>query len=276
MERYNEVAQAAARGITDMYSTSFGTATRLLPVAVRADIYNIYGMVRMADEIVDSYRGTDMKQRIDGYEQAVYDAIGSGFSSDVVLHAFQLTAHKCRIGADLIKPFFDSMRMDISPKQSYTEEQYKTYIYGSAEVVGLMCLKVFCAGDEAEYEQLKNGAMALGSAFQKVNFLRDYAHDTVVLKRNYFPDVVSALSDDDKDKIITDIESDFALALPSLMQLPRGVRPAVLAAYQYYHKLLNKLARTPATEIAKKRIRISNSRKAILLARTYTQARVTR
>lgn len=274
MTQYDSVAQSTARMLTLHYSTSFGAATRLLGAELRSDIYNIYGMVRVADEIVDTYPGTNKAVLLHAYEHQVYAAIELGYSTDLVLHAFQLTANKCGITKQLIVPFFNSMRFDLEPFTSLTTQQYETYIYGSAEVVGLMCLKVFCQGDTAQYEKLKSGAQALGAAFQKVNFLRDRAADMQMLGRNYFPGTSALLDEDDKLQLTADIRRDFVAAHAAIKQLPKSGRPAVMLAYQYYIKLLQKLERTPVDVINTTRIRIPNAQKTGMLGRVYIAERL--
>lgn len=275
MEQYNRVASQTAKLVTNSYSSSFGLATRLLPLAIRGDIYNIYGLVRLADEIVDTYKGKDARQQLDALEQEVYTALASHYSTNLIVHAFQLTACKYGIGKELIAPFFYSMRLDTAP-QEYTRKLYERYIDGSAEVVGLMCLKVF-VHSPAEYNHLEPGARALGAAFQKVNFLRDFAADKNELQRSYFPGVSYESFDEDAKQIITDdIEQDFKTARLAISQLPDSARPAVGAAYSYYLRLLLKLKVTPASEIKKKRVRINNAVKVALLGKTMVKRKMSR
>lgn len=276
MTQYDDAAQAAARLLTLRYSTSFGASTRLLNPEIRKDIFNIYGMVRVADEIVDTYNGSNKPVFLQSYENQVYDALEIGYSTDIILHAFQLTARKYGIGNDLISPFFASMRFDLLPFRSLSEKELQDYIYGSAEVVGLMCLKVFCMGDTAKYDHLKTGAQALGAAFQKVNFLRDRAADMQTLGRNYFPGTQETLTETDKARIIADIERDFALADAAIKGLPKNARPAVRLAYEYYTKLLNKLKNTPIEVINKRRIRIPNAHKTALFGKAYMRGKINR
>lgn len=276
MDIYDRAAESAARDTMRHYSTSFGMASRLFDKHYRQDIYNIYGLVRIADEIVDGYQAANKGQLLNELEAQCYQALKDGFSANQILHAFQLTALKCGIGRELIEPFFASMRMDVKPEQ-YHPQDYESYIYGSAEVVGLMCLKVFCAGDQALYEHLLPGARALGAAFQKVNFLRDLAADYNKLGRYYFPlGSYPNFDEATKDAIITDINEDFKRARAAIPQLPRGARPAVYAAYRYYQALLNKLTITPAPYIKTHRIRIPNSRKLALLGGATVRSRLMR
>lgn len=275
MDQYNLVAAQVCQLVTNSYSTSFGTATKLFPKTIRQDIYNIYGLVRLADEIVDTYLGADAAEQLDGLEQETYRALDSGYSTNLIVHAFAQTAVKSNIGQELIAPFFYSMRLDTTP-QHYTPELYARYIDGSAEVVGLMCVKVFVTTD-AEYTHLEPGARALGAAFQKVNFLRDLAADQANLERYYFPGSSFTTFDEaTKLTIINDIESDFVIAKHAIAQLPASARPAVSAAYSYYSRLLRKLKSTTADELLQKRVRINNVIKIGLLAKTVVATRFTR
>ena len=264
MEQYNQVAGRVARMVTNSYSTSFGTATRLFPKTIRQDIYNIYGLVRVADEIVDTYLGTDAADQLSALEQETYRALSGGYSANLIVHAFAQTARCYQIGRDLIEPFFNSMRLDTKP-QTYTPALYAKYIDGSAEVVGLMCLRVF-VGSEAEYRHLEPGARALGAAFQKVNFLRDLAADQSSLNRFYFPNTSYKTFDNAaKAAIVADIEQDFANAKQAIPQLPSSARPAVSAAYSYFWQLLAKLKAAPAQTLLERRIRVNNATKLALL-----------
>lgn len=262
---YDSLAFASSRQITNAYSTSFGSATKLFPIAMRPHIYNIYGLVRIADEVVDTYKKPAAEQILEELEQEVYAAIKRQYSTNMVVHAFALTAKQYGISKELIAPFFASMRTD-APGNVYRTADYESYIHGSAEVVGLMCLRVFCEGDSQEYDHLAAGAKALGSAFQKVNFLRDLAEDYKTLGRYYFPvGSFAAFDEDTKRSIISDIEHDFAVALPAIQKLPDGARPAVTLAYRYYKVLLQKLSETPAAEIKQRRIRVNTATKLRLL-----------
>lgn len=268
MDLYDTVSYEAARNLTLRYSTSFGSATKLYPKELRGHIYAIYGWVRIGDEIVDTYRGADAAQRLDAFEAETMLAIKSGFSTNPIIHAFAHTAKKYHIDAVLIRPFLNSMRMDLSPpNRSLTRAEYKTYINGSAEVVGLMCLKVFVQGDEKTYMRLRPGAKSLGSAFQKVNFLRDFAQDVSELGRSYFPNVAgSELTEKQKAAIIIDIRHDFTHALPAVFELPKSAAPAVRVAAAYYTELLKRLEAVPAHTLSKERIRVPDWRKAQILA----------
>lgn len=275
MELYDKVAAAAAKLVTTKYSSSFGLATRLFPAVMRGDIYNIYGLVRIADEIVDTYNGSDAAAQLDALELEIYAAIKRKYSANVIVHAFQLVANKRGIDKSLIAPFFYSMRLDTKP-QYYTPELYKKYIDGSAEVVGLMCLKVFVSS-QAEYDHLEPGARALGAAFQKVNFLRDLAADQTELQRYYFPNSTFNKFDDSVKAVVTiDVRQDFAVARNAIVQLPAVARPSVQAAYEYYERLLTKLERASANTIKQKRLRVHNSVKLGLLVKTVAKSKLRR
>lgn len=268
MDLYTDTAYQLSRQLTLRYSTSFGMSSRLFSTTMQPHIYAIYGLVRIADEIVDTYQKRDAAQLLDDLEKEVARAISTGYSPNPIVHSFALTARKYRIDQSLIGPFFTSMRMDLTPR-TYTSAEYTQYIYGSAEVIGLMCLRLFVEGDDATYDRLAPGAKALGSAYQKVNFLRDMASDFTERGRVYFPGVdYERFSEDDKQVIIIDIERDFATALPYLHQLPRDSQKAVLLSYRYYHDLLKKIKHTPAATLRHTRIRLPQPRKISLLLRT--------
>jgi phytoene synthase len=266
IELYNKVSLENSKRLTKAYSTSFSIAIRLLAPSIRDGIYGIYGFVRLADEIVDTFHNYNKQVLLDDFEREVNHAIENKISLNPVLQSFQLTFHKYHIGTDLVAAFLKSMRQDLH-KSSYNSEEYKSYIYGSADVVGLMCLKIFVEGNDAEYERLKTPAMSLGSAFQKVNFLRDIRNDYENLARTYFPGVdLKNFSSSDKEKIIEEIRSDFKTAYSGIKVLPKKAQLGVYIAYIYYYKLLKKLERTPPAEIMHRRIRIPNYRKASLVA----------
>lgn len=232
---------------------------------MRRHIYAIYGLVRIADEIVDTYKGSDARQLLDSLEEATYQAIGRQYDPNPIVQAFAETAKRHGITRELIEPFFASMRIDLNP-QTYTDSLYREYIYGSAEVVGLMCLRVFCEGNDTKCEELRAGASSLGSAYQKVNFLRDLKDDYQRLGRVYFPGVTfETFGEAQKQAIISDIEQDFTSAQASLKKLPKSSRVATAISYTYYRALLDKLRHTPAQEIKRRRIRISNQRKILLM-----------
>lgn len=268
MDLYGETAQAASKVLIKKYSTSFSAATRLFPKDIRQHIYNIYGLVRIADEIVDTYRGKNTVELLDKLEEETYQALKTQYSTNLIIHAFCLTAQRFFIGPELLKPFFESMRQD-TYKKSFTTSEYRQYIHGSAEVVGLMCLKVFSHGDLKMYDRLKSGAASLGAAYQKVNFLRDVADDYNQLERFYFPaTTMDELDEKEKINIIRDIQHDFNRALPAINKLPKAYRPAVKASYRYYYELLKKIEKTPIKELKRRRVRIPNYRKLLLLSTT--------
>ncbi len=264
-ELYVKVSERISQLITKQYSTSFSMASSLFDKAIRQDIYNIYGMVRLADEIVDTYAGQEVEAVLNAFEDQLYNDLRRGFSTNPVLQAFIGTARKVGINKTLIAPFFASMRMDIS-RHTYTPQQYQKYIFGSAEVVGLMCLKVFCQRDSQQYRSLQSGAQALGSAFQKVNFLRDMTDDHNTLGRYYFPvGSFESFNEEIKTQIIADIETDFETAQPAIDQLPQNAKKAVRAASVYYQSLLSRIKQTPAANLKTQRIRVNNGAKLWLL-----------
>jgi phytoene synthase len=269
MELYSTVAYKSSALLTRAYSTSFSMSSLFFPWPMRRHIYAVYGLVRIADEIVDTYKGTDAKALLDSLEQTTYRAIDRGYDPNPIVQAFAETARQHSIGPELIKPFFNSMRIDLNP-QTYNESLYKEYIHGSAEVVGLMCLRVFCHGNDKRYMQFKAGAAALGSAYQKVNFLRDMADDYKRLGRVYFPAVTFAtFNEADKQIIIADIEQDFKVAHTSLMNLPKSSRVATLTSFLYYQALLRRLKATPAHQIKQKRVRVPDPYKIFLLCKVF-------
>ena len=256
--------------VTNTYSTSFSLACKLLSPKIRSDIYSIYGFVRYADEIVDSFDGYNQEELLDEFEADYYKAYQRKISLNPVLNAFQHVVHKYNIEDHMIQSFLKSMRMDLSKKEYDTYEDYKTYIYGSADVVGLMCLKVFVNGDEDKFRSLKASSMKLGSAFQKVNFLRDLKDDAERLARSYFPNVnLQQLSPQDKHRIISEIESDFNDAYQGILKLPLESRLGVYTAYKYYKQLLKKLKATESEDILNARIRVSDPMKLFILGKSY-------
>lgn len=274
MDLYTETAYHMSKYLTRRYSTSFSTSSRLFDAAIQKDIYAIYALVRIADEIVDTYTGDDAGERLATLESEVYTGLHTGYSANVVVHAFVQTAKKYGITKTLIAPFFQSMALDLAP-HTYNDSLYRQYIHGSAEVVGLMCLRVFVNNDAALYKQLYPGAIALGSAYQKVNFLRDVAADYKVLGRLYFPGVTyETLDEAAKQAIITDIKNDFTTALPSLEALPASAKKATTMSYVYYTELLKKLERTPMSVIKQQRISVPNYRKMALLIKTILRGTV--
>lgn len=267
---YNSVTFQVSKLITKKYSTSFSTAVGFLRKDEQLAIYSIYGFVRYADEIVDTFNGVDKKHLLESFEKEYYQAAKSGVSINPVIHSFQLTVKKYRIEDELIQAFFRSMKSDLYKTQYNDEREMNEYIYGSADVVGLMCLKVFVNGNESQYEQLKVPAMRLGSAFQKVNFLRDLKKDTEQLKRDYFPELANGiLTDEKKTEIIQKIHHDFAESYEGIKMLPGRSKLAVAIAYYFYKTLLKKIQKKSAQMIIVSRIRISDARKALLLIKAY-------
>lgn len=267
MDLYTRTSYALAQQLTEKYSTSFSMASSLFDSSIRKDIYAIYGMVRLADEIVDSYRQPDAEYHLELFHQSVIDAMKSGFSSNPIIHAFANTAQKYHLPKNLIDSFFASMKTDLSAR-SFNRPQYQKYIYGSAEVVGLLCLHVFTGGNKALYSTLRPSAQALGAAYQKINFLRDIAADYNELGRMYFPGVsFNELSEADTSAIIQDIRADLAVAEQAFPKLPKSARKAVIASYQYYSALLNKIEATPIEYLKNHRVRLSNYAKLYMYAK---------
>jgi len=272
---FDHMSQECSKMVTQSYSTSFSMATKMLDASIRNHIYNIYGFVRFADEIVDSFHNYPKKELLDRFESDLYHSIETKISLNPILNAFQKTVTEFDIDLALVRAFMKSMRWDLDKQVYKTQEEYKEYIYGSADVVGLMCLKVFVKGDQLQYESLKPAAMALGSAFQKVNFLRDLKDDFQVLDRTYFPNVdFSNFDEAAKLEIIKEIEADFELALEGIFKLPTEARFGVYTAYKYYKKLLTKLKNTPSFNIQHKRIRVPNYQKMGVFARSYVKYRL--
>ena len=269
---FDEVSYSCSEKVTKTYSTSFSLATRLLSENIRKDIYNIYGFVRFADEIVDSFHNYNKEELFEDFSIDLSKALKNKIHLNPILNSFQYTFHKYNIDINLVNAFMKSMRMDLSKKKYTTVKEYKEYIYGSADVVGLMCLKVFVQGNQKLYLSLKESAMSLGSAFQKVNFLRDLKADKVDLNRSYFPNTsFDNLKESEKNDIVKDIEKDFYHGLIGIKRLPIEAKFGVFMAYRYYNQLLKKLKKTPATEIINKRIRVPNLKKLELLTRSYVK-----
>ena len=272
---FDKISFECSRNVTRAYSTSFSSAVRMLAPSIRQDIYNIYGFVRFADEIVDSFHDYDKEQLFTLFEGDLANALRDGISLNPVLNAFQHTANNYAIGNELIAAFRKSMKLDLVKKEYNTFEEYNEYIYGSADVVGLMCLKVFVNQDNARYEELKPFAMRLGSAFQKINFLRDLKADTEDLERNYFPLLnLSEMDDATKAHIVAEIEADLAEGYKGIIRLPAEAKFGVYTAYVYYKKLLKKLKNTPPLQIRATRIRVPNYEKFGLLAKCYLDYRL--
>lgn len=267
---FDDVSFKCSKLVTKNYSTSFSLAVYMLSPSIRDAIYSIYGFVRFADEIVDSFHGFDKENLINDFEKEYYKAYELGISLNPILNSFQHTVKEYNITDDLIQAFLKSMKLDLIKSDYQTQSEYEDYIYGSADVVGLMCLKVFVKGNTKRYEQLKAEAMRLGSAFQKVNFLRDLKDDNLVLNRNYFPGVdLKSFDEKAKTAIIKEIEEDFKVAYQGIVKLPIEAKFGVYTAFVYYKKLLKKLESTPYYEIGNARIRVSNYTKAGLLAQSF-------
>jgi len=274
MDLYTHTALQCSKVITRNYSTSFTLGIQTLHKKFHMPIYAIYGFVRYADEIVDTFHDFDKAQLLARFKMDTYQAIDEKISLNPVLHSFQLVVNQYHIGHDLIEAFLHSMEMDLQG-ESYNQAGYEEYIYGSAEVVGLMCLRVFCDGDDAEYDRLQPSAKHLGAAFQKVNFLRDIKSDFKERGRIYFPGVdFSNFSQEDKKKIETDIEQDFKAALIGIKQLPPPARAGVYLAYIYYLQLFKKIRKLSASRILSERIRVPDFQKMVLLSKTLLMHRL--
>ncbi|MBR9922077.1 MAG: phytoene/squalene synthase family protein [Bacteroidetes bacterium] len=262
---YNSVCRECSRLITNRYSTSFSMGIKSFDRRFHMPIYAVYGFVRFADEIVDTFHGKDKARLLEEFRADLDKALRDGISLNPVLHAFQEVVHQYKIEYELIDAFLKSMEMDLFHNR-YEDSLYKEYIYGSAEVVGLMCLRVFCEGDEEMYQHLKAPACSLGSAFQKVNFLRDMKSDFDERGRVYFPGVdFTRFTSNDKKAIEADIQADFDAAYAGIVQLPKGVRLGVYLAYVYYTKLFQKICRSTPVRVKQERIRVPDSRKMLLL-----------
>ena len=267
---FDTVSSECSRAVTRSYSTSFSSAVKMLAPTIRQDIYNIYGFVRFADEIVDSFHDYNKIELFERFEKDLHLALTEKISLNPILNSFQHTVHKYDIELNLINAFMQSMRLDLYKSDYKSKEEYHEYIYGSADVVGLMCLKVFVKGDLEKYENLKDSAMKLGSAFQKVNFLRDLKADFEDLNRTYFPNTdLTKLDEKSKNEIIAEIEADFTEAYIGITNLPLEAKFGVYTAYDYYKKLLKKLKNTPSAEIKNTRIRVSDYQKFGLFAKCY-------
>lgn len=265
LEIYHSVCGLSSKMVTEKYSTSFARASTLFQPEIRQHIYNIYGFVRFADEIVDTFHEFDKAKLMDELENGYRQALENGISLNPILHSFCQTQREKNIPQHLVDSFLHSMKMDLGEIKDLNDEKYNEYIYGSAEVVGLMCLKVFVNGDVAEYEKLKPYAQSLGAAFQKINFLRDISADFNDLNRTYFPNVdFRKFSLKDKQEIEADIASDFAHAYKGIKMLPISSRIAVFMAYKYYNNLLKKIRKTKPELLLTSRISVSNARKIYL------------
>jgi 15-cis-phytoene synthase len=267
---FDDVSFKCSKLVTKSYSTSFSLAVYMLSPSIRNAIYSVYGFVRFADEIVDSFHGYDKEKLINDFELEYYKSLEAGISLNPILNSFQHTVKEYNISDDLVQAFLKSMKLDLIKTNYNSMAEYQEYIYGSADVVGLMCLKVFVKGNQKRYEQLKDEAMRLGSAFQKVNFLRDLKDDNLLLNRNYFPGLdLNSFDEKAKKTIIKEIQEDFKVAYEGIVKLPTEAKFGVYTAYVYYKKLLNKLENTPYHKIGNARIRVSNYTKAGLLAKSF-------
>jgi len=265
---YNKTSLECSKLVTNRYSTSFSLGIRVFEKSFRSPIYAIYGFVRLADEIVDTFHESDKEVLLERFRGDTHLAIEEGISLNPILNAFQLMVNEYSIDRELIDSFLDSMSMDLY-NVDYDKEGYRKYIYGSAEVVGLMCLKVFCNNDQNRYQELKSSAMSLGSAFQKINFLRDIKSDFLERGRVYFPGVsYHEFTNEEKKTIEADIKQDFDDALVGIKQLPNGAKLGVYLAYKYYLNLFTKIKRAPAQKVKEERIRVKDSRKAYLLVKS--------
>jgi len=267
MELFHDVSKMCSKLVTEKYSTSFSSAIRLLHHDLRSPIYNVYGFVRFADEIVDTFHTHDKQILLEEFKAETYAALQRGISLNPILHSFQMTVNRYEIDIKLIDAFFASMQMDLEQKR-YDGPAYEEYIYGSAEVVGLMCLYIFCEGNTALYMQLKPAAQSLGAAFQKVNFLRDVKADFEGLERIYFPGCdFKNFTKEDKLQIEADIQKDFDDAHRGIVGLPMKARFGVYVAYKYYLSLFKKIKKLQPQKIMEERIRIPSYGKAVILAK---------
>jgi len=268
---FDEVSLSCSKLTTRAYSTSFSLGIQCLTKDLRGPIYSIYGFVRFADEIVDTFHDFDKSELLKRFKEETYRAIEEKISLNPILNSFQKTVHDFNIEFELIEQFLKSMEMDLNLTQ-YDQSGIEDYILGSAEVVGLMCLHVFCKGDIQEYQKLKPSAMKLGSAFQKINFLRDLNSDFVGMGRSYFPGIdLTNFDEQNKLKIESDIEKDFDAGYEGIKQLPRSARFGVYVAYLYYLALFEKIKNTPSQTVLKNRIRVRNRRKLSILAYSFVK-----
>ncbi len=271
---FDKYSYEASRNVTKSYSTSFYAGVKCLDKKIRNDVHAIYGLVRFADEIVDTFHQYEKSELLKEFKKATFDAIERKISLNPILNAFQATVNKYAIDHALIEQFFKSMEMDLNPVE-YDEQAYKEYILGSAEVVGLMCLKIFVFGNEEEYQRLKPYAMKLGSAFQKINFLRDLKNDYKELGRTYFPDLnTEQMTAEDKKRIEEEIDAEFKDAYKGIKQLPKSSRFGVYVSYVYYTSLLRRIKRKTTADLLNERIRVSNNIKALLFAKSYILNRI--
>lgn len=272
---FSQVSLKCSRVVTESYSTSFSSAIHLLHQSMRPPVYAIYGFVRLADEIVDTFHDHEKLLLLQEFKTHTYQAIDRKISLNPILQAFQQTVNAYKISTELIEAFFHSMEMDLEKTIYYTAAELQEYIYGSAEVVGLMCLYVFCEGDQTRYDELKHTARSLGAAFQKVNFLRDLKADVQGLNRAYFPDFdCNTFNARTKQLIEADIAADFKNARKGIRELPRQAKFGVFVAYKYYMSLFNKIRKLDSSVIMEKRVRIPNFNKAVIVICASVQNRV--
>ena len=270
LKLYNDISFKVSKLVTSSYSTSFYAAARFLKPDLQTAIFSIYGFVRFADEIVDTFHSHDKKFLLEKFEGDYYEALEHGISLNPVLNSFQAIVRLYNISDELVQAFLKSMKIDLTKNDHKTKDERDEYIFGSAEAVGLMCLRVFTGGDDKLYEELKLPAKKLGSAFQKVNFLRDLKNDTQFLNRRYFHDIIeNKFNEYIKREIITDIENDFAASLPGIKRLPGHSKLGVLIAYYYYRRLLKKIRKTPAEKLLETRVRVPDFIKMLLLIKAY-------
>jgi len=268
---FDELSYSVSKIITQKYSTSFSLGILALKPAIRCAIYAIYGYVRLADEIVDSFHEYDKEKLLNRLKNETENALEEGISLNPILHSFQETVHKYQIDRKLIHQFLNSMEMDLQ-KVDYNSELYREYIYGSAEVVGLMCLQVFTEGNKGKYEELKPYAMKLGSAFQKINFLRDIKEDYQILGRTYFPHMdMGVFNNNVKCQIEKEIREEFDQALIGIKKLPNSSMFGVYLAYKYYLSLFNRIKRKSSKEILNGRVRVPNTEKAYVAFKSYVR-----
>lgn len=263
---FHKVSHECSKAVTKLYSTSFSSAIRLLHKDLRTPVYDIYGFVRLADEIVDSFHAFDKKALLDEFENETWKAIDRGISTNPILQSFQDVVRLYKIPHELVHAFLHSMRMDLNKSKYETADEMNSYIYGSAEVVGLMCLCVFCEGDLIRYEELKTPATKLGAAFQKINFLRDIQADFNTLNRSYFPNFdYSHFTESKKMEIEADIEKDFRESLSGIRRLPWKARFGVYTAYRYYYSLFRKIKKMSPKYILQQRVRVPDYEKALIV-----------
>jgi phytoene synthase len=270
MDLYHEVSFKTSKLVTKTYSTSFSVAVGFLPMEMQKAIYSIYGFVRFADEIVDTFHSVNQKLVLENFERDFYEALSNGISMNPVLYSFAITVRKYNIPLQMVDSFLNSMKADLSKHNYNNINELNEYIYGSADVVGLMCLMVFVNGNMQLYNKLEEPAMKLGSAFQKVNFLRDLKADIEQLDRSYFPQFdIETFDESIKYELIKNIEKDFQIAFEGIKQLPGKAKLAVFIAFVYYQQLLKNLKNTPAKKLISTRIRLADLQKMLLLGKAY-------